>query len=116
MKISPLDEIQTQLSKAACPNCREKAFDLRLRCDLGEEECLYLVKCENCNTNYAIGAETKALAKHRPTVETLLASALSCSTCGNAKTELGFQCDLTTKGCFYTVTCKSCSRVIKEYR
>ncbi|MBI3609275.1 MAG: hypothetical protein HY204_01065 [Nitrospirae bacterium] len=115
MKISTLDELQTQLSKTACPNCTKKALDLRLRCDLGETECLYLIKCGNCNTNYTIGAESKALAKRQPMVGDLL-TLLTCSECGSAKTELGFQCDLTTKGCFYTMTCKSCGRTVKEYR
>jgi len=115
VKIGTLDELQTQLSKTACPNCKQKDLDLRLRCDLGHEECLYLVKCGNCNTNYTIGAETKTLAKHRPSVEDLF-FILTCSKCGSAKTELGFQCDLTTKGCFYTITCKSCGQIIKEYK
>jgi transcription elongation factor Elf1 len=115
MKISTLDELQIQISKTACPNCKKKELDLQLRCDLGQQECLYLVKCGNCNTNYTIATDTKALAEHLPDVEDIL-SILTCPECGSAKTELGFQCDLTTKGCFYTITCKSCKRVIREYK
>lgn len=115
MRINTLDELQIQLSKTACPNCKKKELDLQLRCDLGQEECLYLVKCQSCNTNYTITTDTKALSKDRPSLENLL-SVLKCPNCGSVKAELGFQCDLTTKGCFYTITCKSCGQVIKEYR
>ncbi len=115
MAINTLDEIQTQISKTACPNCNKSELDLQLRCDLGQEECLYLIKCGNCSTNYTITTHSKALSKHRPRLEHLL-SVLTCPNCGNDMAELGFQCDLTTKGCFYTITCKSCGRVIKEYR
>ena len=114
-KVSTLDEIQAQIFKTACPNCKENKLDLRLRCDLEQGECLYLVKCSQCQTNYTIGAETRGLATRRPTVSDLL-SLLTCQKCGSTRTELGFQCDLATHGCFYTITCRTCNQVIKAYK
>jgi hypothetical protein len=116
MGTNMLDVIQSELAKTPCPYCRKRELDLRLRCDLlSDGECLFIVKCGSCETNYAIGLQTKQLASHQPIVEDLL-SALTCSTCASTKTELGFACDLTSKACFYTITCKSCGTAIKEYR
>jgi len=115
MTVSTVDQIQSDLMKTACPSCGTKELDLRLRCDLGQGECLYLIKCARCGTNYAVAAQTKRLASHQPTTEDLL-STLTCAHCASTKTELGFQCDLTSKECFYTITCKACGKPIKEYR
>ncbi len=115
MQISSIEELQTQLTKTACPNCNKTKLDLRLRCDLGNDECLYLVKCGNCETNYTISTETKKLSKQRPHLEKLLTT-LTCPNCGSTKAEIGFRCDLASKGCFYTIACQACGQVIKEYR
>jgi hypothetical protein len=115
MATSTLEEMQTQLARTVCPSCRAKALDLRLRCDLGQDECLYLVTCGSCTSDFVIGAESKALAQHRPAVDALLSS-LSCPTCAGAKLELSFQCELATKRCFYAVVCRSCRQVVKTYR
>ncbi|MBI1822031.1 MAG: hypothetical protein HY036_00130 [Nitrospirae bacterium] len=115
MKINSLDQLQSKILLTACPSCERKELDMSLRCDLGQDECLYLVKCQNCNSNYVIGAQTKNLATHQPVMEDLL-SILTCSKCASTKTELGFECELASKVCFYKIICKSCGNVIKEYR
>ena len=115
MKVSSHDELQAQISKAPCPGCRKPDLELRLRCDLGLQECLYLIKCRCCGTNYTIEAASETLASDTPLLHEMF-SVLACATCGSSATEMGFQCDLNTRGCFYTFTCKPCGRVIKEYR
>ena len=115
MQVSSHEELQAQISKAPCPGCARQSLELRLRCDLGLHECLYLIKCRSCDTNYTIGTTSKDLAEDRPRLQEVL-SVLACGTCGLSMTALGFQCDLNTRGCYYTFTCKTCGQVIKECR
>jgi transcription elongation factor Elf1 len=114
--MNSIAELQGRLSKSACPSCAKPKLDLRLRCDLGLHECLYLVKCGGCDTNYTISSESQSVAKGTDTAGHGIMSLLTCPKCGSATTELGFQCDVKTQGCFYTITCKACGTAIHDYQ
>jgi hypothetical protein len=109
-----LGELQSRLAKTGCPGCAKPKLELRLRCDLGQSECLYLVKCGGCDTNFTIGEESRSLAHGEPLRQGI--AVLTCPKCGGTTTELDFHCDVTTHGCFYTIRCKPCGTVIHDYK
>lgn len=115
MKPDAISEIQAELDQTVCPSCKENKLNLLLRCDLGQEECLFVAKCQKCGSNYSIAAPSKTLASHRAMPEDLLL-ALTCDHCRSHKTELHFQCELGSRSCFYQITCQKCGGVVREYR
>jgi hypothetical protein len=115
MQVRSNDALQAQISKVSCPACSKVDLELRLRCDLTLHECLYLVKCRRCDSNFTISSNSEALAAEAPLISDLFTK-LACVKCDSATAELGFQCDLRTRGCYYTFTCKSCGDVIKQYQ
>ncbi len=112
---STLEDIQRQLRDVACPTCGKRDFDLSLYCDFGHGECLYLAKCRTCGYTFEVSTETKRLKADHPDVDQRLAQA-KCPHCGQVGADLNFRCDLTTKTCFYGVTCRACGKIFKEYR
>lgn len=113
--MSKLGEIQSKLREMACPSCGKSNFNVVLRCDFGYEECLYTVKCESCSHIFEISTETKRLKAREPDIEERLAQS-KCPYCGQRGAELNFRCDLTSRECFYFVTCKNCGQTYREYK
>ena len=50
-----LTEIQRELNGMECPRCRKFSFDLILRCDLNDHECLPIAKCRSCGYGFNVG-------------------------------------------------------------
>jgi ribosomal protein L34E len=52
-----LTEIQRGLNGVECPRCLKFSFELMLRCDLNDRECLPTAKCRSCG--YALNVIPK---------------------------------------------------------
>ncbi|GBC76890.1 hypothetical protein HRbin08_00358 [bacterium HR08] len=45
-------DIERVLATLECPFCSTRNFDLKLRCDLGYEQCLPTVRCRQCGHEF----------------------------------------------------------------
>jgi len=92
-----LQDVQLRLSTMACPSCRTRGLDLRIRCDLDVNECLYLAICEDCSAEYWIDRDT-------------LPDGMGdiCRVCGSAHCSLTLSCDAMTHRCAYGVSFTPC--------
>ncbi len=39
MSAETFEELQIQVARASCPQCRERRLEMHLRCDLGQDRC-----------------------------------------------------------------------------
>lgn len=107
MSAETFEELQIQVARAACPQCREKRLEMHLRCDLGQDRCLSVIRCAGCRSLFELASGTEAIARERPHIERLLIS-LACTRCGREAMELGFRCDVGSKECSYRIVCRAC--------
>lgn len=47
-----LNEARKQVERMQCPICCSQSFDLKMRCDLGYEECHATVRCASCGHEF----------------------------------------------------------------
>ncbi len=66
-----------------------------------------MIRCEGCGTLFELASGAEAIARERPHIDRLLIS-LTCTRCGRAAMELGFQCDVGSKECSYRIVCRAC--------
>ena len=100
-----LIEIQRRLNEVACPMCHKATLDATLRCYVGYDECLATAKCLTCSTSYSISNERRLLEEGKGALESS-----TCPHCNAADVELQFQCELSSRQCFYVAGCKKCGR------
>ena len=87
-----------------CPLCYGFRFQFLLRCDLGLDTCLPVLRCQKCGHTIALEGGTarrlRDASLHKP--------AGRCPYCGSGATRLVLACDIRHRRTFVTGECQDC--------
>jgi len=96
--------MQSMLTKAQCPACRQRKLQLRITCET-PTRCLYFASCSRCNLEFQTRVDQSE------DLEGLLPH-LWCPTCHHRGGELSMACRLDTRTCEPAVRCQRCERIL----
>jgi len=105
LRISATPTMQSLLTKAQCPACRQRQLELRIRCET-PARCEYWASCASCELAF----ETRATQPSSELEE--LIPHLLCPACHHRGGELSLACHLDTRVCEPTVRCTHCERIL----
>jgi DNA-directed RNA polymerase subunit RPC12/RpoP len=106
-------EVQLKLQKVGCPQCFNTRLDLVLRCDLGQDGCIYTAKCLHCGSVFEVNTKSKTVGELEPELEKKMRES-GCPKCGGHDLQVDFRCDLASQNCFHVLTCETCGHVFME--
>jgi hypothetical protein len=71
-----LTEVQLKLRKVGCPLCFNTRLELVLRCDLGQDECIYTAKCLHCGNVFEVNTKSETIEEFQDCFHVL-----TCQSC-----------------------------------
>lgn len=92
------------VADAPCPLCYGFEFQFLLRCDLGLDACLPVIRCQRCGNTIVLNESTGKRLREK----TLHESAGRCPYCGSESTRLFMVCDIGERSAFVTGRCGDC--------
>jgi hypothetical protein len=105
-----LTEVQLKLRKVGCPLCFNTRLELVLRCDLGQDECIYTAKCLHCGNVFEVNTKSETIEELEPALVKKIKTS-GCPKCRGHDLQMNFRCDLASQDCFHVLTCQSCDHV-----
>jgi len=105
-----LTEVQLKLQKVGCPLCFNTRLELALRCDLGQDGCIYTAKCLHCGNIFEVHTRSKTMEKLEPALVDKIKKK-GCPKCEGHDLQVNFRCDLASQDCFHVLTCQTCGHV-----
>lgn len=94
-----LMRVQTLLTHSGCPTCGKRSFDMHLRCDLEEKDCLYVATCTGCDERFNVTRPRDRAAAGRP-----------CPCCTEGHMEQAVLCESATRECRVVWHCSQCGQ------
>ncbi|GMR23037.1 MAG: hypothetical protein BMS9Abin37_1430 [Acidobacteriota bacterium] len=89
-----------------CPLCHGFDFQFLLRCDLGLDACLPVIRCQRCGHTIVLDGRTGKRLREASLHE----SAGRCPYCASESTRLVMACDLRQRSAFATGRCRDCKQ------
>jgi hypothetical protein len=105
-----LTEVQLKLQKVGCPLCFNTRLELVLRCDLGQDGCIYTAKCLHCGNVFEANTKSETMEEFETVLEDKIKKS-GCPKCGGHDLQVNFRCDLASQDCFHVLTCETCDHV-----
>jgi Fe2+ or Zn2+ uptake regulation protein len=112
-KMDTLTEVQLKLQKVGCPLCFNTRQDLVLRCDLGQDGCIYTAKCLHCGNVFEVNTKSKTIEELEPELQKEM-KVSGCPNCDGHDLQVNFRCDLASQDCFHVLTCETCGHVFMK--
>ncbi len=97
------EQLVERLQNVACPDCFQVDYELRMRCDLGLGECLYVASCHHCGHQFDfenIAEFNKVMLRIQHNTHER-----RCPVCGETELEAHFVCDLRKHECYAHTVC-----------
>lgn len=90
-----------------CPLCYRFKFQFLLRCDLGLEPCLPVIRCQHCGHTIVLTGRTGQRLREA----SLNKSAGRCPYCASECTRLLMACDVHQRSAFVQGRCQDCKQL-----
>lgn len=97
------EQLYERFAGVACPQCLQTDYELRLRCDFGMGDCLYVAACRRCGRQFHF----ESIAAVDELMHTVWrhAQQARCPVCGSNDLRAHFVCDPGKRECYAHVRC-----------